>query len=126
MFHFVVSFIMKKYRKKFIHDFLIHRKLKKKNCFHKSLFNCEIDFSFDPVRNFFRSYKKTKSSSKQIIQKLKMDHVTPACARNICNSTSELEIMEILRGVISAVFIKKVTTLLATTSICHTNFRNQK
>ena len=36
-----------------------------------------------------------------------MDHVTPACARNICNSTSELEIMEIIRGVISAVFIKK-------------------
>ena len=40
-----------------------------------------------------------------------MDHVTPACARNICNLTSELEIMEIIRGVISAVFIKKVTTL---------------
>ena len=35
-----------------------------------------------------------------------MDHVTPACARNICDSTIELEIIEISRGVISAVFIK--------------------
>ena len=34
-----------------------------------------------------------------------MDHVAPACSRNICNSRSELEIMEIIRGVISAVFM---------------------
>ena len=61
---------------------------------------------------FSEVMKKTKYFIKINYTEIQMDHVTPASTRNICDSTSELEIIEIICGVISAVFIKKVTTLV--------------